>query len=155
MSVCQNRIDDVQTRQEELNQKVCDLHKKQSGKLRSLGTLSWTNWVVKVFQQLPRLYCHFENLRSQLKDVYSETYELTYVMTALKADAHKRFSTHEQSINNFEDFERLFLKHFWGRLQQQKVLTIFWNGRYEASFHFTREKYATNKYFVLQNHEQH
>lgn len=68
----------------------------------------------------------FENMRSQLSDAYSESYELTYVRTALKAHAQKWFGIHEQSINSFEDFETLFLKPFWGPAEQQTVLTNFW-----------------------------
>lgn len=96
------------------------------------------------------LKAHFENMRSQLREAYSESCELTYVKTALKGYVQKWFVIHEQAINKFEDFERLFLKHFWGRGEQQKTLINFWNGRFEVNFGLTREKYATNKDFMLQ-----
>lgn len=46
-------------------------------------------------------------------------------------------------------FTQVSLKNFWGRTWQPKVFADFWNGRYQAAFGLTREKYR-NKYFSLQ-----
>lgn len=43
-----------------------------------------------------------------------------------------------------------FLKYLWGRTQQRNILTSIWNVKYETSFGPTKGKYATNKYFKLQ-----
>lgn len=75
------------------------------------------------------------------------------IQGSLCGEAELWYQLVEDRYNSFEQFETLFLNHFWGEHAQQKVRFSLFNGKYSTRFGCSREKYVLQKYYNVRHLE--
>lgn len=98
----------------------------------------------KVFIKRLKNYLQTLNPRHNIKQV---------IQDALRGDAEAWYQMVEDKYETIEQFETIFLNHFWGEYNQQRVRLNLFNGSYNETFGSSREKYIMRKIYNIRHLE--